>query len=242
MAERIVDALELVDVDIHHGQLLTRPDRLQRLLQPFAEQHAVRQIGQRIVMRHMGNLLVGAGALRYVLDRRHPSALWQRLVDDLDRAPTGRLGELTRPPAERHVADNGIAELVDVAIERAGLLTVRNQPLHRAARPGHVGREAEHVDVGLVADDDARRRVVEDQSLRNVVHGGREVTTLDRKPLVRDLMPFQHQEDNDGQDHDGRHQQALALAPACSRASEHATDQHARAEGKPLGRAGVGIP
>jgi hypothetical protein len=41
MTEGIIDALELVDVDIEHRQLFARPDRLQRLFQPLAEQHPV---------------------------------------------------------------------------------------------------------------------------------------------------------------------------------------------------------
>ncbi len=60
MAERIVDALELVDVDIEHCQLLARPDRIERLLQPLAEQDPVGQLGQRVVMRQMGDLLLRA--------------------------------------------------------------------------------------------------------------------------------------------------------------------------------------
>ena len=37
MTERIVDALELVDVDIEHGELLARPHCLHRLFEPFAQ-------------------------------------------------------------------------------------------------------------------------------------------------------------------------------------------------------------
>ncbi len=63
MTEGIVDALELVDVDIQHGKLFARSDRLKRLFQPLAKQHPVRQVGERVVMRQMGDFLVGAGAL-----------------------------------------------------------------------------------------------------------------------------------------------------------------------------------
>ena len=60
MAERVVDALELVDVDIEHRQLLAGPYRLERLFQPLAEQDPVRQVGQPVVMRQMCDLLVRA--------------------------------------------------------------------------------------------------------------------------------------------------------------------------------------
>ena len=104
MAERVVDALELVDVDIEHRQLLARPYRLERLFQPLAKQDPVRQVGQRVVMRQMGDLLVGALALGDVLDGRDPSAALQRPVDDLDRPAARRFRELPRRLAERHVA------------------------------------------------------------------------------------------------------------------------------------------
>ncbi len=107
MAERVVDALELVDVDIEHRELFARPDRLQRLFELLAKQDPVRQVGQRVVMRQMGDLLVGAGARGDVLDRGHPAARLQRPVDDLDRAAARRFRELARRLAERDVADDG---------------------------------------------------------------------------------------------------------------------------------------
>ena len=68
MAERIVDALEFVDVDIEQGELLAAAGLLELALDLLAEQHAVRQVGQRVVMREMGDLLVGAPAFGDVLD------------------------------------------------------------------------------------------------------------------------------------------------------------------------------
>ena len=117
MAERVVDALELVDVDIEHRQLLARPYRLERLFQPLAEQDPVRQVGQPVVMRQMRDLLVGARALGDVLDGRDPPAALQRPVDDLDRPATRRFRELPRRLAERHRLDDRVAEFIDVAIE-----------------------------------------------------------------------------------------------------------------------------
>ncbi len=53
--ERIVDPLEFVDVDVEHRQLLAGRHDPQAVVEALAEQHAVRQIGQRIVMRHVGD-------------------------------------------------------------------------------------------------------------------------------------------------------------------------------------------
>ena len=68
MAERVVDALEFVDVDIEQRELLAASGLLQLALDLLAEQHPVRQVGQRVVMREMRDLLVGAPALGDVVD------------------------------------------------------------------------------------------------------------------------------------------------------------------------------
>ena len=72
--ERVVDALELVDVDIEQRELLALAGSLQLALDLFAEQHPVRQVGQRVVMREVRDLLVGAPALG-------------NIVDDVDQIP-----------------------------------------------------------------------------------------------------------------------------------------------------------
>src|ERR1700682_1930427 len=68
MSERVVDALELVDVDIKQCELVAPAGSLQLAFDLFTEQHPVRQGGQRIVMREVRDLLIGAPALRYILD------------------------------------------------------------------------------------------------------------------------------------------------------------------------------
>ncbi|MGY4413191.1 hypothetical protein ACVWW4_004927 [Bradyrhizobium sp. LB7.1] len=68
MAERIVDALEFVDVDIEQRELTAAGDLLQLVFDLVAEQHPVRQVGERVVMRHMRDLLVGAPPFGDILD------------------------------------------------------------------------------------------------------------------------------------------------------------------------------
>ncbi len=138
MTERVVDALELVDVDVQHGQLLVRPHRVQGLFEPLPEQQPVRQVGQCIVMRQMRDLLVGARALGNVLDRGDPAAHLQRTVDDLDRPAARGFGELTRGLAERDRLDDGVAERVDVTVKGSRFLPVTDQPLHGAALLDHL--------------------------------------------------------------------------------------------------------
>ena len=50
MPERVIDALELVDVDVVHRELFVPGDESQFLAQVLVEHGAVGQVGQRVVM------------------------------------------------------------------------------------------------------------------------------------------------------------------------------------------------
>src|SRR5450759_4811619 len=63
VTERIIDAFEFIDVDVVNRKLLTRSNAGQFPFQPLVKQCSVRQVGQRIVMRKMPDLLFGASAL-----------------------------------------------------------------------------------------------------------------------------------------------------------------------------------
>ena len=69
MAERIVDALEAVEIEEHDRELVAAPERLLHLV---LEQHAVRQIGERVVARHVHDLGLGLPALGDVFIGRDP--------------------------------------------------------------------------------------------------------------------------------------------------------------------------
>ena len=91
MAERVVDALEVVEVEIEHRKLAAAPDAGQRLGQPLAKQQAVGQVGERVVARHVRDLLLGAPALGDVLVGRDPAAVGHRMVEHGDGAAVGQL-------------------------------------------------------------------------------------------------------------------------------------------------------
>ena len=93
MAERVVDALELVDIDVIDRKLLASRDLRQLRLQPLVEQRAVRQVGQRVEMGEVGDALLGAPALGDVFVGGDPAAVGQRLVHDLHRTAVGRLDD-----------------------------------------------------------------------------------------------------------------------------------------------------
>ena len=53
VAERVVDALEVVEVEAKHREALAALDALDLVLELFAQQRAVWQVGQRVMARHV---------------------------------------------------------------------------------------------------------------------------------------------------------------------------------------------
>ena len=118
MAERIVHALEVVEVETEHGERLAQGRHAgQAFGHALVEQHAVRQIRQRVVPRHVRDALLGAMTLGDVLVDRDPAALRHPLVRDLDHAPVGEMA-VHDEVAGLQRRDVGIVELVggDVAV------------------------------------------------------------------------------------------------------------------------------
>ena len=181
----------------------------------------------------MRDLLVGAGALGDVFDGGNPPAALQRLVDDLDRPAAWSLRELTRAFSERYVLDDRVAEFIDVAVKGSGFLAMRDQPLHGAALFDHLRRQAEHLDVTLVADDDPSRRVVKHEALRDIVHGDAEVSLLHREPPARQPVTLQQQADEDGEDDGNRKQYAFAPAPGRHSRAKQDRRRQRGAKGRP---------
>ena len=90
MAERVVDALELVEIEAEHRQAFAAFDAFELVLQRLAQQHAVWQVGQRVVARHVGDLALRPLPLGDVLVGRQPAAAGQRLADDREGASVGQ--------------------------------------------------------------------------------------------------------------------------------------------------------
>ena len=212
MAQRVVDALEFVDVDID--------DRKRRLSglrqQPFGvalEQRAVRQIGQRVVMSEMLDLGRHAPVLGDILQRGGPAAVGRTLVDQPEHASVR-----CRNHGIMHLVIRPIEEFcaigIDVADERAQLLTMEDQVAQMASGLCHVRRQAEHVDIALVADHQPGGRIEQQQALRHVVDGGVEMLALFREqPLRHQVLVLQltdDEEDHDD-DHDDRKRRGAEL-------------------------------
>ena len=78
MAERVVDVLEVVEIEKMRGHFFAAFGPGERLFELLIEQDAVGQAGQGIVMRHVGDLGLGAALLGDVLMRRDRSAVGHR--------------------------------------------------------------------------------------------------------------------------------------------------------------------
>src|ERR1700728_3881439 len=91
MSERIVDALELIEVETKHGARLAARDAMQRGLETLAKEHAIRQVGERIMQRHVGDLRLGAALAGDVGEGVHEAAAGHRLVRYRDRPSVGEL-------------------------------------------------------------------------------------------------------------------------------------------------------
>ena len=86
MAERVVDALEAVEIEEHDGKPVAAGERLLHLV---LEQDAVRQIGQRVVPRHMHDLGFGLAALGDILVSGDAAAVFGRRVEARHHAAVG---------------------------------------------------------------------------------------------------------------------------------------------------------
>ena len=214
MAQRIVDALELIDVDVEDRKL-PAGEIGQQCLGMALEQGSVRQIGQGVVMRQMFDPGLETPPLRHVFQRGGPAATRRSLVDQPDHAPVGSRNDGVLDPVPLRI-EKRRAIGVDVADERAELLAMQDEVAQMTSGLGHIRRYAEHVDVPLIADHEAARSVEQQQSLRHVVDGGVEMPALLREQplrgLVLALQPANDQEDH-GDDDDDREKRGEKLQP-----------------------------
>ncbi len=94
MAERVVDLLELIEIDEQHGAGLARmPRGSQRLVDLVAKVSPVRQAGERVVARHVADLGLGVLALGDVLDQHDRAAVFHRLEGEREIASVQRVDD-----------------------------------------------------------------------------------------------------------------------------------------------------
>ena len=109
MAERVVDVLELVEIETQHREPLAALDMGQRFAEALAQQQAVRQVGESVVARHVGDLHFRAPPLGDVLVGRDPAAAVHRLTDHRDGASVLELDELAESSCPAAIAALSLA-------------------------------------------------------------------------------------------------------------------------------------
>ena len=182
MPQRIVDALELVDVDVEDCEL----DALsfqQQFLCVALKQRPVRQVGKRVVMGEMFDLCLDPTPLGHVFHRRGPATARRPLGYQPDGTPVrGRGDDILH--TELGIEKFGAIGL-HVADEGAEFLAVKDKVAQMAAGLGDFRRDAEHVDVLPIADDEMALGIEQQEALGHVVDGSVEMLGLLRQPQLR---------------------------------------------------------
>ncbi len=171
MTKRIIDVLEIVEIDEQHSQLLLPRDPAQRLLKLRPEKHAVGQIGQGIMMRHMRDLRFGASVLGHILMGDHPPATRHWLSDEMDDPVIGGCEMLRSGLTAFCQIENAFAVFPDIAGKETRHLSVFHQSRQRASRLHHILRKAIYFEVAIIAHDDPSVRIEHEYAVCHVVEG-----------------------------------------------------------------------
>src|SRR6266704_5336171 len=101
-------------------------------------------------MREMPDLLLGEPAFGDVLMRRHPSAIRQRFVHDLDGTSVAGLDDhgISQPD----VPQDASAIFVLVPRKRSAGFSMRDDLAESAARFHYLRRQPVHLNIALIAD------------------------------------------------------------------------------------------
>ena len=160
----------MIEIEAEHRKLIAALDEPQRLLELLAEQRSVRQVGQRIVARHVGNLFLGLLPFGDVLECRDPAAALHRLIDDADRTSVldDCPGRGVAGVRFRHQSGNKLRGIAVPLTDR--LLVLENigqqTALELQTAPAH------HLAVALVEQQNAAFRIEHAEPLRHVFERG----------------------------------------------------------------------
>src|SRR6202035_1038774 len=115
MAQRVVDILEVVEVEAQHGECPVAAQMGQTSFDLLPEEKSIWQIRQCVVERHMGDLGFGLSTLGDVFMRDHPAAAAHMLVRDQHFTTIRRLDDQIYGLPLRNLAQKQGAILVRVA-------------------------------------------------------------------------------------------------------------------------------
>ena len=180
--QRVVDRLEMIEVEAEHGKALAARQAQQRLLELIVKQRAVGKARQRVVARQMRDLLLLPAALGDVLVQRYPSPALQRLARHGDDALRAELDDHRRrssgpPPARRPILPP--AARSGARPSAPGAPTARSAP-YPAARSSR--GSVVHLRIRLVAHQQALLRIEHAQAERHIVDRGIELKIERARP------------------------------------------------------------
>ena len=209
--ERVVDVLELVEVEEQEGHQLVVPASLdERLLQPVLEQGAVGQVRQGIVVREVPDLLLGAQAVGDVpLDRDVVADLARDVANRGDRrflvvelAVLAARGEIAVPhlAALDHVLHGPVVGLVARVAQQQGERGLADGLLARVARDALEGGIDVAEAAGRVGDLDRVAGVLDGRGQQGVAA----LRLLLRRDVERDGHHVRHAAARIAQRHLGR--------------------------------------
>ena len=179
MAQRIVDGLEVVEVEQVYRHHSAASGAGERVLEPLVEQHAVGEVRQRIVQGHVHDLGLGAALLGDVLVRGDDAAVAQALPGHGDAAAVGERADELAGVSVCGAVQHGLEYLLGrLAAAAAVGDPVLEDLQQRCARFHLLLRETIDLAVLIVHEDDALIRVEHGEPLDHVVQGGVEVQVL----------------------------------------------------------------
>ena len=180
VTQRVVDFLEMVEVDEEHDERARRGGNI--VLQLGDEEAAIGKVRQRIVMGHMRDLGGDALALGHVFMGRNPAAVRHRIDGHQDAAPIGELLHLAVAPIARQVVAPDIGRGIEAHIEPARGAFLQDF-LEMRTGLQFIGRHPPDEFVLPVVDDEASMNVIHRDAMRHMRQGSVE-------PQVRDMEFF----------------------------------------------------
>lgn len=172
MAQRVVHRFELVEVKEQQREAATLPRVRKRMLELLTEQHAVGQVGERVVMREMNHFRFRRALVGDFLERGKPPLL-HRLVGHLERTAIAGFPGRGRPLIALHQFGATLAHILHVL---GADLPCRNDgigdlTIFHARRQSTVGNP-EHPAKAVVDDQKLASLIEHQQALQHVVQSG----------------------------------------------------------------------
>ena len=172
VTESVVDRLEVVEVDQVHAEAATVAlHRVERVADPLAQRHAVRQAGELVVPRKPGDARLGLGALRHVLENDDRAAVGHEPPRQGEGALVRRRGEHL---ARARAAQKLLVDLEPRLVRGAARVVLNaDAPPQELARTGaghdSTVRQARQFEEALVPDKELLLPVEHAQAVRHVV-------------------------------------------------------------------------